>query len=268
MSFLHDILYRFREYILLIFTVLISFVLIFSNDNPQVNAFRGKMLDAFSFVQEPLLELERLGNLQEENLLLHQRIVELSIQVQQQKEAVLENQRLRKLLRFQNESKLDVKPAKIVNRGSSSLVNSVTINLGSDDGIKENQAVVVSEGVVGKVISVGESSAIVQLLTDVNFRLSVKTRRTRANGIVVWQYENLCTMDNVPKTLDVQVGDTVITSGYSDIFPEGLRVGRVTQASNDVPGYHKRIRVETFVNFNELEEVFVIVQRPRIEQAS
>jgi len=268
LSFLHDILYRFREYLLLIFAVLISFIIIFSNDNPQVNAFRGKMLDIFSFVQEPLLELERLDNLEKENMLLREQLVELSIRVQQQKEAVLENQRLRKLLRFQVESKLDVIPAKIINRGSSTLVNSVTINLGTNDGLKENQAVVISEGVVGKVIITGEASSVVQLLTDVNFRLSVKTRRTRANGILLWQYENICIMDNVPKTLDVQVGDTIITSGYSDIFPEGLQVGKVTQASNDVPGYHKQIRVETFVNFNELEEVFVVLQRPRVELAS
>ena len=268
MSFLYDILYKFREYFLLVAAILISFILIFSNDNPRVRAFQAVVVDNLAVLQEPLLELERLGDLEQENTRLQKRIVELSIELQQRKEAQLENQRLRKLLRFQNESALDVIPAKIINRGSSSLVNSVTVNIGRADGIRTNQAVVVSEGVVGKVISSGEETAIVQLLTDVNFRLSVKTRRTRANGILLWLRENRCTMDNVPKTLDVQVGDTVITSGYSDIFPEGLQVGEVVLASNEVPGYHKKVQVQTFVNFNELEEVFVVLQRPGRELAN
>ncbi|MCF7803035.1 MAG: rod shape-determining protein MreC [Candidatus Marinimicrobia bacterium] len=265
MSFLYDFIYKFREYILLVLAVLVSFVLMFSNDNPQVNAFRAEAVDFFAFVQEPLLKIERLNELQVENTRLHQRVVELSIQLQQRREAMLENQRLRKLLRFQNESKLKIKPAKIINLGTSSLVNSATINLGAADGIHKNQAVVVSEGVVGKIIEAGDKASIVQLLTDVNFRLSVKTQRTRANGILLWQHDNICTMDNVPKTLDVQVGDTVITSGYSDIFPEGLQVGQVITASNEIPGYHKRIQVRTSANFNELEEVFVVVKRPEVD---
>jgi rod shape-determining protein MreC len=261
-SGLYDLLYRFREYLLLLLAILLSFVFIFSNDNPQVDAFQAKVSDFFGVFQRPFLELERLGDLEEENARLEERIVELSLDLQQVNEAILENQRLRKLLRFQQESQFDVKPAKIINRGGSTVVNSITINLGSQHQIERNRAVVIAEGVVGKTVNVGSATSIVQLLTDVNFRLSAKTQRTRAHGILVWQFEDLCALENVPKSLDIQVGDTVITSGYSDIFPEGLLVGKVIETSNEVPGYHKKIQVQTFVDFNQLEEVFVITSKP------
>lgn len=262
MTWLYDILYKFREYLLFLLAVLLSFLLIFSNENPQVQAFQKNTVQAISIIQRPFLEWRRLGKLQEENQRLQKRIVELSMTLQQWKEAELENRRLRKLLDFQEESQLEVHPAKIINRGSSPIVNSVTVNLGSAQNISENQAVVVSDGVVGKTVTVSRYSTVVQLLTDVNFRISVKNQRTRATGVLVWEHNNICAMKNVAKSLDVQVGDTVITSGYSDIFPEGLLVGEVIEASNEIPGYHKRIRVRTFINFSELEEVFILEERP------
>ncbi len=263
MSPVYDILYKFREYILLLAAILFSFIIIFSNDTAEVQALQAKIVDGMSFLQKPVLAFRRLGDLEAENHQLKQRIVELSLEVQQRDEAILENQRLRKLLNFQNQSRLALQPAKIINRGGSTIVNSVTVNAGTSDGIAENRAVVVADGVVGKTIRVGKRSALVQLLTDVNFRLSVKTRRTRATGILVWEHDDLCSMQNVPKTLDIQPGDTVITSGYSDIFPEGLVVGEVISSSNDLPGYHKRIQVRSFVDFNRLEEVFIVTQQPQ-----
>ena len=262
MSSLYDFLYRFREYFLLLAAILVSFIIMFSNENPEFRAFRAKVIDGISFLQKPLLTFQRLGDLETENLHLTQRIAELSLEVQKRDEAMLENKRLRRLLHFRNQSQLELQPAKIVNRGGSTIVNSVTINAGSSQGIGEEQAVVVADGIVGKTIQVGGASSLVQLLTDVNFRLSVKTRRTRANGILVWEHDNLCAMENVPKTLDIQPGDTVITSGYSDIFPEGLLVGEVVSSSNDIPGYHKHIEVKSFVDFNQLEEVFVVTEHP------
>ncbi len=262
MSGLYDLLYRFREYLLLLLAIVVSFIFIFSNDNPQVEAFQSKVSDFLGVFQRPFLELERLGDLEEENIQLQERIVEMSLDLQQTREAALENQRLRKLLRFQQDTQLDVTPAKIINRGGSTIVNSITLNVGSQNGINRNRAVVVSEGVVGKTVNVGRNTSIVQLLTDVNFRLSVKTQRMRAHGILVWQFDNVCAMENVPKSLDIQVGDTVITSGYSDIFTEGLLVGQVVETTNNIPGYHKKIQIQTFVDFNQLEEVFVITTKP------
>lgn len=262
MNFLYDLLYRFREYFLLILLIVLSFILIISNDNTEVQGFRAKVTDTFGFVQRPFMALEQMEDLRAKNELLRQRNLELSMELQQRKEEALENERLRKLLQFQRESEFQVLPAEIINRGGSSIVNSVTINIGGIQGVKKDEAVVISEGVVGKTISVGENTSIVQLLTDVNFRLSVKTRRTRANGILVWSHDNICTIENVPKSLDIMRGDTIITSGYSDIFPEGMLVGKVIATSNEIPGFHKQIDIRTFVNFNELEEVFVIITKP------
>jgi len=267
-SSLYDILYKFREYIVLVLAVLASFLIIFSNDSPEVHAFQARVVETVSFIQKPFLVFRRFGDLEEENNQLQQEIVELSLDLQKRNEIMLENLRLRRLLNFRNRSQLGLHAAKIINRGGSTIVNSITIDVGASQGVQENRAVVVADGVVGKTIQVANSSSLVQLLTDVNFRISVKTRRTRANGILVWERENLCSMENVPKTLDIQPGDTLITSGYSDIFPEGLLVGEVISSSNEIPGYYKSIQVRAFVDFNQLEEVFVVQESPAIEVAA
>ena len=119
---------------------------------------------------------------------------------------------------------------------------------------------VISEGVVGKTVLVGEHSSIVQLISDPDFRLSVRVVPYGAIGILSWSGNNKCDVREVPKSARISIGDLVYTSSYSDIYPPNLPVGKVTAIYDERGSFQKRLTVETFVNIGTLQYVFVIIE--------
>ena len=126
-----------------------------------------------------------MARLQEETQLLRQKNVQLSLQL----ESILvdheENKSLKKLLNFKNESNIGLLAAKVLNMGISSNISSITLNVGSDDGVKDNQPVLVPDGVIGKTLIVGKSTTIVQSIYDPNYRLSVRIYPSGSTGILI-----------------------------------------------------------------------------------
>ena len=96
-----------------------------------------------------------------------------------------ENNDLRDLLLFKRESNIQLLAARVVNMGSSSNLSSITLDVGSDQGVKINQPVLVPEGVVGKTVVVGKTSTIVQIIKDGNYRLSVRILPS-GNVTLIW----------------------------------------------------------------------------------
>ncbi|MCG8608528.1 rod shape-determining protein MreC, partial [bacterium] len=92
--------------------------------------------------------------------------------------------------------------------------------------------------------------------------VSAKIQRSRVTGIITWSEGNQVVLAEVPKRSDVKVGDSVISSGFSTIFPEGLEIGRVSEIDEDTDGMFMRILVQPAVDFASLEEVFIIRNQP------
>jgi len=112
-------------------------------------------------------------------------------------------------------------------------------------------------GLVGLVTDVTDEYAVVNLLLNIDFRISAKVQRSRVNGIVSWSGLSL-QLKNISKTMDVREGDVLLTSSYSNIFPEDIRIG-VVERANDQPGsLFKEVLITPGVDFTRLEEVFVI----------
>ena len=118
-------------------------------------------------------------------------------------------------------------------------------------------AVVVSEGVVGRVIEVSAHTAKVLLISDPNSAVDVIIQRSRAQGILEGRVEEFGILKYIQKSDDVQMGDKVITSGLGGIFPKGLIVGTVTKVERKRPGVFQYIEVTPSVDFSRLEEVLV-----------
>ena len=257
------IVYNYRAYFTLAFSLIVATVVMLSDDTRQVRTIQAAALDSFHWLHAPVSYLGELPATNEENRRLRRKTVELAMRNSQLVAARLENQRLRELLGFKQRAGFNYLPAEIIARNTAALINSVTLNVGKEDGVRENLAVVTPRGVAGKVVApVGKRSSIAQLMLDRNFRLSVKLQRSRVTGILVWREGQLCELHEVPKSIEVQVGDTVLTSGYSDIFPPGLPVGTVVLVADEPVGFFKEIRVEPRVRFAELEEVFVVLPEP------
>ena len=119
---------------------------------------------------------------------------------------------------YERESSLELLPAKIINTGSSSNISSFTLDVGSINGVKVNQAVLVPQGIVGKTLVVGNTSTIVQSINDVNFRLSVRIYPSGAAGILRYLVNDICEIRELQKNANINVGDKVVISGFSTIY--------------------------------------------------
>ena len=133
-----------------------------------------------------------------------------------------ENEELLSLLEFKRATKLKIKPARVVNKGTQPNLLSIVIDGGKIDGIKSNQAVLTPKGVIGKTIEASNRASIVQLITDTNFRLSVRILPSGATGILRFLDGNTAQISEVQKNASVKIDDKVVTSGFSDIYPSGL----------------------------------------------
>lgn len=178
-------------------------------------------------------------------------------------ELVSENMRLRQLLQYKTtHPQFDVTMATIQIRDIGSGMNTYVIDVGSEEGIAPYMPVVAPGGVVGFISDVYAHSARVQTMLDPRTAIGVLVQRpeSRVASIVKGNIANSTApqMVDVPKEADVLNGDTLVTSGYGGIYPKGLLVGHVVENKTDSEGYVKNSTVDPSVNFNSLEEVFVI----------
>ncbi len=150
--------------------------------------------------------------------------------------------------------------AKVIGNSINKLQNYITLNKGKLDGIKPEMGVVNDQGVVGIVTAVSDHFAAVMSLLNSKSQLSCKIKRTNDFGRLVWNGidSDYAQLLEVPRHADVRVGDTLITSGFSAIFPEGIPVGIVTQSSRPSTSSYYDITAKLTTKFRSLTYVKVI----------
>ena len=183
-----------------------------------------------------------------------------------------EVERLREALNF-TESKNNYKyvGVNIIGYSGNSLSDVYIIDKGSNDGIDKNMVVVSSKGLVGKVTKVASNFAIVQSILNENIAVAVMDQQTReATGVLQGLSDkkdnNMTVVYNLPISSDVKEGDIIITSGLGKIYPKEIPVGTVVSVEEDNVRVMKSAVVEPFVNFNEVEELFVVIPNSNIDE--
>jgi len=264
---LYDILYQFKEYAVLAGLIAASLILLALNDNPQIKHVRTIATVAYGLLQEQLIFIPNYFSLETENQLLRRANVELADQANRLREERLENIRLRQLLGLRQQLPFDLVAGQVVGKNLTLLRNTMTIDIGIADGVQTLMPVISDGGLVGIVVSVSPHYAIVNLLVNIDFRASAKIERSRVDGIIAWDGKNV-TLKNVAKTLDVKVGDVVLTSTYSSTFPADIRIGVVNEVRERPGTLFKTIIVTPSVDFVKLEEVFVLTSEPDSERVS
>ena len=190
---------------------------------------------------------------------LREKNLQLNLELESILYAADENKKLRQLLDFKRETQLNIIPARIVNKGIQTNLHSLTIDVGSSNGLLPNQAVLTPEGIIGKTIQTGETSSLVQSISDNNFRLSVRIMPSGAVGILRWHNNNMCKIYEVQKNVEINIGDRVITSGFSKIYPPKLPVGTVSGVYDERGSYQKVVNVEIQSDFESIQNVFVVI---------
>lgn len=251
-----------RDNLALALAIIASVALIFSNDRSQVWAVRGGLIEFYGLFQEKVVWFQELQGVKESNRELRRINSALLLENSRLREAYVENQRMRALLGFKSRSEITLVPARVIGRQSNGLIHAVILDAGERSGIRKNMPLITAQGLVGRVFEVTEHNALGQLLTDRNFKVSARIQRSRVTGILSWSGGNRCTLREVPLRADVRVGDVVVTSGYSSIYPRGIKIGVVTRVKTKRTGLFMEVEVAPQVDFSTLEEVCAVRTTP------
>ena len=151
-------------------------------------------------------------------------------------------------------------PADVINRDISNYSSTIVINVGSDDGIKEEMTVIADSGLVGHVISVTNNTAKVQTIVDTASAVTSTISTAEDTIVVQGTLEDKSTLraNFIPTDAVVLQGDTVETSGIGGIYPKGIHIGTITEVVNTSNITDRYAIVETAVDFNKLNTVLVI----------
>ncbi|MEA3286275.1 MAG: rod shape-determining protein MreC [Candidatus Marinimicrobia bacterium] len=250
---------RYKALANLLVSIVLSLIIIASNTSTPVMKTRNLILDGSAYFYVPIQWIKTLVTIEQDYHELQKSHIKAQIELNKYKTFVKENQRLRDLLGFKGERSFNVIPANVLSDVGSHTMNSLTVDQGSADGIVFMAGVVDARAqLVGKVVAVAPNTALIQLVNDKNFRVSVREMRSRNVGILSYSLKKGYVIQDVPKNAEVIAGDSVVTSGFSDIFPEHIFVGWVSDISPVIEDYVKSIQVDLATDFNRLEEVFIL----------
>ena len=250
------ILYQHRQYTAFALAMIISILLLTAAPQRQVGITRIVWLTVLTPFQEAFAFIPSYFNLKSENQLLRQKLVQWQLQAADLEERRFENQRLRGLLNLKEKNRFTYVPAEVIGWNTDQRLNTIVIDVGRAEQIRKYMAVVVEDGVLGRIIEVGLTSSYVQLLTDRNCRISGLVQRSREQGIILYVSDGLYMQ--LPPRADVRIGDRVVTSGLGGTFPPGLPVGSIGRIALDSRNLFKQVSITPAVELNRLEEVFVI----------
>jgi len=151
--------------------------------------------------------------------------------------------------------------AKVVRNSVSQPNNYIILHRGKNQGVQKDLGVIgTNSGVIGTVVEVSNNFSVVMSLLHSQSNISGRLKRGGETGTVIWdgQDRNILLLKDITKSAKINQGDTVITSGFSDKFPEGLPIGYVKDIINDKSSSTYTVRVQSAVNFETLQFGYVI----------
>jgi rod shape-determining protein MreC len=157
--------------------------------------------------------------------------------------------------------------AKVINNSVNKQKNFFTLDKGNRQGIKVNMAVTNGKDIAGVIVGCSENFSVAISLLNLDFRLSSRIKSNGYFGSLIWDGRNYrhALLNEIPQHINVNLGDTVETTGYSAIFPEGMLIGKVSSLKKSGSDFYK-ITVELFTDFQKLQYVNVIGNLKRSEQ--
>lgn len=266
MQKLFDFVVKYKEFISFTALVIISLSLISMGDVSKIGGYRTFIVGSMGWFQEIFSWVPNPGAVLSENKALRNLNLQLSTEVTRMRQAVIENKKLRHQIGFIEKSEYKLIPAELAGRTSIEMRNFVTINKGTAHGIKRGMSVRTDAGLVGIVIGATKRYALVELITNRDIKIAGKVQRNNINGIVTWGGGSVFNLKNIPKSFDIQLKDTILTSNYSNKYPSNIPIGYISNIEDDPSALFKIIEIQPFAQFNTLEQVFVINMLPNKER--
>ena len=199
-----------------------------------------------------------LIDVNEENKLLRQQLLDIEEKMNQHIENSVQFLRLRNQLLFASKKITDKIFAEIIGESADNNHDISLINRGSNQLVQHNYVVLRKEGLVGRIQSVSPFQSSVQLITDHRSRVSSLIQRNRIRGLIYGTHKGL-EMRQINQHANIKIGDRVISSGLGGLYPKGLLIGWVKEIRHQKHELFKTAILDSAVDFNQIEEVFVIV---------
>lgn len=151
-------------------------------------------------------------------------------------------------------------PAKILNSSISKPHNYITLNKGRRQGVEKHMAVISPQGVVGIVVSVSQNFSKVLSILSPQFKISAKFKKNNFYGSVFWQGNNYrkASLSEIPVYAEVNVGDTIVTNSFSNIYPTNILIGLVSDVYKSEHDNFYNIEITLSTDFKNLEFVYIV----------
>lgn len=238
----------------------LSLVLLLVGDRVPQSELRGIGAWIFAPFDRAVLVLDRAAAAWRDNQELHERVTELEIENERLRLAGVENAQLRMRLDLPAYRRFTLRPVEVLSLTGEPVPSAATLSGGARQGVREGDAVVTRDGLLGRVGECYPGLSRAVLLTDVNSAVACEVESTGVLGVLRFSttpYPRL-TLTDVPMTDTVRVGEAVVTSGFSRRFPRGLPVGLVRRIGRDPSGLLQDIEVEPAARLSRIRHAFTI----------
>ena len=270
-----ELINKYRRHLLTGTIILAAFVFfsLHLKDKEHESLFERGVLNFVSPVNKVLSRINNMAagiwndyadlvGVRKENKQLRESVKILISRLIESHEAVLANERLKRLLDLKDYLKVPFLAASVIGEDGTPWFKTIIIDRGEVDGLREGMPVIATDGVIGQLIKVVAKSSRVLLITDHASGVAAIIQRSRARGVVKGMGGGSCALEFALAEEDVKVGDTVITSGIGGVFPKGLNIGEITMVKKGEYGIFQTVEVRPAVNLARLEEVLVLLQPP------
>ena len=208
-----------------------------------------------------------LQQIRRENADLRDEVSKLRVGLQQERALAEQTRTLQQLLDLRSSTSLATTAAGVIAGGASPEFRTITIDKGTGDGIDSDMAVISPAGVVGRIVLPTARAAKVQLLIDRDAAAGALVERSRAQGVLVGTGTDRLRLDHIAATVDIKIGDRVVTSGIEGIYPKGFAIGQIESFERRA-GEFSSVMVRPAVEFANLEAVLVVTSSPQTEAGS
>jgi rod shape-determining protein MreC len=262
---------KYNYWFLFILLEVISFALLFRFNNYQGSAFFTSSNQVAGMAYEAANNVTGYFHLKSINDDLVQKNVELELQMERLRSALMElTSDSTELERMKSDALkgYDIYRANVINNSLTHVDNYITLDKGENDGIRSEMGVINGSGVVGIVYHTSANYSVVIPILNSKSSISCKIKRSDYFGFLKWDggSSEYATVKDMPRHSLFSLGDTIVTSGHSAVFPGGIPIGTVEDMSDSHDGLSYLLKVKLFTDFGRLNDVRVIAQKGQEEQ--
>lgn len=256
-DFFKRIILAIREYLILIVLLLISLSLISQNDTPALQKVKSFGFINVAVINSVINHMNFFSGDSDEIEALRKRNAQLMLSVNKLREYAIENKEIKSMLGLKDTSTAELVSSKIISKHFGNISGNVILDKGLSDSLKVGMPVINQFGLVGIVYKTSDDFSLVRTLRNARLNIAVECQRSGVQGILSWQAEKLV-MKNIPTTYDVKVGDRIITSDFSTLFPPSIPIGVVAEKESNISGLVSDIVIQPYVDLDQIRNLFVM----------